>query len=189
MPSAARIFWLAGRLASALLLLAGPHALAAGPDTDPARRLEAVVRVQAEIPAGTRTASLLSTKRAGSGVVIDDAGLIVTIGYLITEAMAAEVTTAAGRASRAKIIGFDTESGLGVLRSAVRPRRGRGSAPICRRSVVSSWCAASLRKARLPARESSMAIGSSRSTGRRSAIWWIFIARCGAGAQPGSRSS
>src|SRR3984893_7857416 len=46
MPSAARIFWLAGRLASALLLLAGPHALAAGPDTDPARRLEAVVRVQ-----------------------------------------------------------------------------------------------------------------------------------------------
>ncbi len=43
-------------------------------------------------------------------MVIDDAGLIVTIGYLITEAMAAEVTTAAGKASRAEIIGFDTES-------------------------------------------------------------------------------
>jgi S1-C subfamily serine protease len=42
----------------------------------------------------------------------------VTIGYLITEAMAAEVTTAAGRASRAEIIGFDTESGLGLLRAA-----------------------------------------------------------------------
>jgi S1-C subfamily serine protease len=118
MPSAARIFWLTGRLASALLLLAGPHAWAAVPDTDPARRLEAVVRVQAEIPAAARTASLLGTKRAGSGVVIDDAGLVVTIGYLITEAMAAEVTTAAGRASRAEIIGFDTESGLGLLRAA-----------------------------------------------------------------------
>jgi S1-C subfamily serine protease len=118
MQGEARIRGLAGRLASALLLLAGPHALAAGPDTDPARRLEAVVRVQAEIPAGARTASLLGTKRAGSGVVIDDAGLIVTIGYLITEAMAAEVTTAAGRASRAEIIGFDTESGLGLLRAA-----------------------------------------------------------------------
>src|ERR1700736_6487530 len=118
MPSAARIFWLAGRLASALLLLAGPHALAAGPDTDPARRLEAVVRVPAEIPAGARTASVLGTERDGSGVVIDDAGLIVTTGYLITEAMAAEVTTAAGRASRAEIIGFDTESGLGLLRAA-----------------------------------------------------------------------
>jgi S1-C subfamily serine protease len=118
MQGEARIRGLAGRLASALLLLAGPHAWAAGPDTDPARRFEAVVRVQAEIPAGARTASLLGTKRDGSGVVIDDAGLIVTIGYLITEAMAAEVTTAAGRASRAEIIGFDTESGLGLLRAA-----------------------------------------------------------------------
>ena len=89
MPSVARIFWLAGGLAAALLLLAGPHALAAGPDTDAARWLQAVVRVQAEIPAEARTASLLGTKRDGSGVVIDDAGLIVTIGYLITEAMAA----------------------------------------------------------------------------------------------------
>ena len=120
MPSVARICWLTVRLAPALLLLAGSASLAAGPDTDPARRLGAVVRVQAEIPAEARTASLLGTERDGSGVVIDDAGLIVTIGYLITEAMAAEVTTAAGKASRAEIIGFDTESGLGLLR-AVEP--------------------------------------------------------------------
>ena len=76
--------------------------------------------MQAEIPAEARTASLLGTERDGSGVVIDDAGLVVTIGYLITEAMAAEVTTAAGKASRAEIIGFDTETGLGLLR-AVEP--------------------------------------------------------------------
>ncbi|MGB9644260.1 MAG: S1C family serine protease [Stellaceae bacterium] len=120
MASKARTFCLAGILASALLLVAGPHAVAAEPAADPARRLEAVVRVEAEIPAEARTASLLGTKRDGSGVVIDDAGLIVTIGYLITEAMAAEVTTAAGKASRAEIIGFDTESGLGLLR-AVEP--------------------------------------------------------------------
>jgi hypothetical protein len=69
MPSATRIFGLAGRLASALLL-AGPHAFAAGPDTDPARRLGAVVRVQAEIPAEARTASFLGTRRDGWGVVI-----------------------------------------------------------------------------------------------------------------------
>ena len=99
MPSAARIFWLTSRLALALLPLAGSHALAAGPETDPARRLEAVVRVQAEIPAEARTASFLGTRRDGSGVVIDNAGLVVTIGYLITEAMAAEVTTPAGKAS------------------------------------------------------------------------------------------
>jgi S1-C subfamily serine protease len=136
MPSVARIFWLAGRLASALFPLAGPHALAAGPETDLVRRLEAVVRVQAEIPAEARTASFPGTKRDGAGVVIDDGGLIVTIGYLITEAMAAEVTTVAGKASRAEIIGFDMESGLGLLRAgrtlgseADADRNGKGPRP------------------------------------------------------------
>ena len=100
-------------LVSVLLLLAGP-ALAA----DPAHRFDAVVRLRAEIPAEARTASFLGTKREGSGVVIDDAGLIVTIGYLITEAMAAEVTTTSGKVSRAEIVGFDIGSGLGLLRAA-----------------------------------------------------------------------
>jgi branched-chain amino acid transport system permease protein len=100
-------------LIAALLLSAGP-AFA----EDAAHRLEAVVRVHAEIPADARTASFLGTKRDGSGVVIDDAGLIVTIGYLITEAIAAEVTTSAGKTSRADIVGFDIESGLGLLRAA-----------------------------------------------------------------------
>jgi S1-C subfamily serine protease len=118
MPSAGWIFRLAGRYPSALLLLAGSQTLAEQPNTDPARRLEAVVRVHAEIPAGARTSSVLGIRRDGSGVVIDDAGLIVTIGYLITEAMAAEVTTPAGKSSRAEIVGFDTESGLGLLRAA-----------------------------------------------------------------------
>jgi S1-C subfamily serine protease len=117
MLSGARMFWLTGCFASALLL-AGPQALTAEPGGDPAHRLEAIVQVHTEIPAEARTANLLGTTRGGSGVVIDDAGLIVTIGYLITEAMAAEVTTAAGKASRAEIVGFDTESGLGLLRAA-----------------------------------------------------------------------
>jgi S1-C subfamily serine protease len=103
----------------ALLPVAGPHA-SAEQGSDPEHWLEAVVRLHTEIPSEARTTSFLGTTRGGSGVVIDDAGLIVTIGYLITEAMGAEVTTAAGKASRAKIIGFDTESGLGLLR-AVEP--------------------------------------------------------------------
>ncbi len=66
MASETRTFWVAGLLASALLLVAEPHAVAAEPAADPARRLEAVVRVEAEIPAEARTASLLGTKRDGS---------------------------------------------------------------------------------------------------------------------------
>jgi S1-C subfamily serine protease len=51
-------------------------------------------------------------------VVIDDAGLIVTIGYLITEAMGAEIRTVDGKISRADVVGLDLVSGLGLLRAA-----------------------------------------------------------------------
>jgi S1-C subfamily serine protease len=117
MPRIRNIVQFASRLALGLLLFTGSHAFAAEQAADLARRLDAVVRVHTEIPAEARTAAFLGTKRDGSGVVIDDAGLVVTIGYLVTEAMAAEVTTASGRVSRADIVGFDIESGLGLLRA------------------------------------------------------------------------
>jgi S1-C subfamily serine protease len=101
-----------------LLLLGGPAAVAAEAGIELAHRLEAIVRIHADVPAEARTAAYLGTTRDGAGVVIDDAGLIVTIGYLITEAMGAEVTAANGRVSRADIVGFDIASGLGLLRAA-----------------------------------------------------------------------
>jgi S1-C subfamily serine protease len=104
--------------AALFLLFTGQGTIAAGPEGGPAEWLEAIVRVHAEIPADARTAAYLGTERNGSGVVIDDAGLVVTIGYLITEAMGAEVTTGAGRVSRADVVGFDIASGLGLLRAA-----------------------------------------------------------------------
>jgi S1-C subfamily serine protease len=103
---------------AALLLFGGPGAVAAEPEGELAHRLEAVVRIHAEIPTDARTAAYLGTQRDGAGVVIDDAGLVVTIGYLIIEAMGAEVTTGSGRVSRADIVGFDIASGLGLLRTA-----------------------------------------------------------------------
>ncbi len=103
---------------AALLLLTGTVVAAAERDEELAHRLEAIVRVHAEIPPEARTAAYLGTARDGSGVVIDDAGLVVTIGYLITEAMGAEVTTADGKVSRADVVGVDLASGLGLLGAA-----------------------------------------------------------------------
>ena len=119
MPGAQNFVPFASRaVVAAQLLFGGPGALATEPEGGLAHRLEAIVRVHAEIPADARTAALLGRERDGSGVVIDDAGLVVTIGYLITEAMGAEVTTGPGRVSRADIVGFDIASGLGLLRAA-----------------------------------------------------------------------
>ena len=103
---------------AALSLLGGAAAHAAEPEGELARRLEAIVRIHADVPAEARTAAYLGTTRDGAGVVIDNAGLVVTIGYLITEAMGAEVTTASGKVSRADIVGIDIASGLGLLRAA-----------------------------------------------------------------------
>ena len=48
--------------------------------------LDAVVLLRAEIPEDGFTAAILGTERAGYGIVIRDDGLVLTIGYLITEA-------------------------------------------------------------------------------------------------------
>ena len=89
--------------------------------------LDAVVRVETHIPGDARTARYLGTTRQGSGVVIDSDGLILTVGYLVTEAMGAQVTTRQGKAVPAAVVGLDNESGLGLLRATeplgVKPLR------------------------------------------------------------------
>ena len=48
--------------------------------------LAAVVTLKSTIPDDAFTAGILGTERSGSGVLIDRNGLVLTIGYLITEA-------------------------------------------------------------------------------------------------------
>ena len=84
--------------------------------------LSAVVRVKAFVPSDSRTAETLGREREGSGIVIDQAGLVLTIGYLMVEAQGAEVTTADGHTVPAQVVGYDHESGFGLLRADPPPR-------------------------------------------------------------------
>jgi len=68
----------------------GPDREALGYDID--RALGAVLKLRAEVPPDAFTAPILGTEREGSGVVIDDDGLVLTIGYLVTELEPLEVT-------------------------------------------------------------------------------------------------
>jgi S1-C subfamily serine protease len=47
---------------------------------------------------------------------------VLTIGYLMVEAHAAEIRTASGRSIPADIVGYDYESGFGLLRTIEPPR-------------------------------------------------------------------
>ncbi len=78
---------------------------------------QATVKVRAYVAGEARTARSLGTVRDGTGVVIDADGLIVTIGYVILEAMGVEITDHRGRAMRAEIVGYDADTGFGLLRA------------------------------------------------------------------------
>ncbi len=79
--------------------------------------LRAIVRVDATVPGDARTARGLGTERAGNGVVIDDAGLVLTIGYLVLEASQVTLRDADGEAVPADIVAYDHESGFGLVRA------------------------------------------------------------------------
>src|SRR5438132_3093251 len=84
--------------------------------------LAAVLRIKTHINPDGRTVANLGREREGSGIVIDESGLVLTIGYLMVEAHAAEVITNDGRAVPANIVGYDHESGFGLLQ-AIAPLR------------------------------------------------------------------
>jgi S1-C subfamily serine protease len=79
--------------------------------------LSGVVRIKTYINPEGRTVSNLGSTRTGSGVVIDDSGLVVTIGYLMVEAHSAELITQDGRTVRAEVLGYDNETGFGLLKA------------------------------------------------------------------------
>ena len=81
------------------------------------RLLSAVVSLRAEVPKEAFTAQVLGTERAGNGVVISDNGLVLTIGYLITEAETVWLATNDGQVAPAHVVGYDQASGFGIVQA------------------------------------------------------------------------
>jgi S1-C subfamily serine protease len=78
--------------------------------------LEAVVGLHCIIPEDAFTAETLGTERAGNGVLIDD-GLILTIGYLITEAETIWIHLGDGNVVPGTVLGIHQESGFGLVQA------------------------------------------------------------------------
>jgi S1-C subfamily serine protease len=82
---------------------------------DLARALDAVVAMRIEVPEDAFTASILGTERVGNGVVINDDGVVLTIGYLITEAESIWLTTHGGSVVPGHALAYDQVTGLGLV--------------------------------------------------------------------------
>jgi S1-C subfamily serine protease len=113
-----------------------------GYDLDAA--LESVVGLRSIVPADAFTAETLGTERAGSGVVIGDNGLILTVGYLITEAETIWLHLGDGRTAPGHALAVDQETGFGLVQPLARldlpalPLGSSASAQIGERVVLAA---------------------------------------------------
>jgi len=82
--------------------------------------LAAIVGLRATIPSDAFTAETLGTERAGNGVIIRNNGLVLTIGYLITEAETIWLTLSDGRSVPGHVLGYDQESGFGLVQALAK---------------------------------------------------------------------
>jgi S1-C subfamily serine protease len=108
-------------LATAVLFAAALPTQVAGTALDLDALLAPVIALEARIPEHARTAPTLGTVRGGTGVVIDAAGLVLTIGYLILEASSVDLLPKGlgGPRLPADIVAWDQNTGLGLVRSRV----------------------------------------------------------------------
>jgi S1-C subfamily serine protease len=96
--------------------------------------LDAVVSLRAEVPDDAFTASILGTERSGNGIVIREDGLVLTIGYLVTEAESVWLTTNGGRLVAATPLAYDFVTGFGLVQPLGRldvPALARGTSGGC----------------------------------------------------------
>ena len=119
------------------LALSAPLALAQSPDKSPAEKpavnepasrplseavkavLPSLVTLKSTVPREARSARTLGTEREGHGVVIDDEGLVLTVGYLVLEANGVEIVDNDGKRATAMVVSFDNDSGFALVRTVV----------------------------------------------------------------------
>lgn len=104
------------------------------PDIDPALQpttedltfdlkaaLRAIYLIRTRVPEDGYTVQSLGSERTGHAVLIDERGLLLTIGYLIVEAETVWLVDADGAAIEGHVIGADTETGFGLVQMLGRP--------------------------------------------------------------------
>jgi S1-C subfamily serine protease len=84
------------------------------------RALMAVVGVHTKIPEDAFTAETLGTERMGHGVLIRDRGVVLTIGYLVTEAEEVWLNPAEGPSVQGHVLAYDQETGFGLVQALAR---------------------------------------------------------------------
>jgi S1-C subfamily serine protease len=81
------------------------------------KTLDAVVEVRISVSENARTAERFGTNRVASGVVIDEIGHILTIGFQTIEAEKIEIVGKDRKKATATVVAYDRNTGFGLLRT------------------------------------------------------------------------
>ena len=100
------------------------------------RAHQAVVGIEVQIVDGASSAQTLGAERQGSGVLIGDDGLVLTIGYLVLEAESVQIVTDDGRRLPARVVAYDLATGFGLVQ-ALAPI-GRTPVPLAARPTLTN---------------------------------------------------
>lgn len=79
------------------------------------KALTGLVKLKTVASPRARSNATLGNEREGNGILLSPR-LVLTIGYLVLEADAVEITDHKGRKLPGKVAGFDQETGLGLVR-------------------------------------------------------------------------
>jgi S1-C subfamily serine protease len=93
--------------------------------------LPSVVNIHATVPKQHPSTRILGDDRMGSGLIVDSAGLILTVNYVVMGASVIDVAPLKGRRARAEVVAQDFEVGLALLRVK---RQGWAAAPLATRA-------------------------------------------------------
>jgi S1-C subfamily serine protease len=105
------------KLMLGIALVISPNVAARAQSPTLEQLLSGVVHLKTTIAPDGRTTDNLGHEREGTGIVVDNNGLVLTIGYLMVEAVSAEVATNDGHTVAANVVGYDNESGFGLLQT------------------------------------------------------------------------
>src|SRR5438552_8497208 len=82
--------------------------------------LASVVGIRSVVPGDAFSAETLGTERAGNGVLFRDGGVVLTIGYLVTEAEQVWLSFSNGQTVPGHVLGYDQETGFGLVQALAR---------------------------------------------------------------------
>jgi len=113
-------------------LLLAPTVVVGAPTSAPERRLNprdvsslpsfvqrvepAIVGLRVRSAESAASSARLGSRRFGSGVIFDTRGYALTVSYLLLDALEVEARMRDGRTVSAQVVGFDLDTGLGVVK-------------------------------------------------------------------------